>query len=119
MSMFRSLGTSFLVVAALVLAATSSAAAEGAPDAPSATRSFNAIGATSDLSVRNAQCVQTSASGGLLTKTFTMKNICTFNIRARMILANHVDTDCVGLSPNEKYSVTVAATAILTEAVLC
>jgi hypothetical protein len=118
MGMFRALGTGFLV-AASVLAATSNAAAEVAPDAPSVMRSFNAIGATTDLSVRKAQCVQTSASGGLLTKTFTMKNICAFNIRAKMILANHTDTDCVGLSPNEKYSVTVAATAILTEAVLC
>jgi hypothetical protein len=69
--------------------------------------------------VDSVGCVKPTVSGGLITKTFTMENTCQRWVDARMILAHHADTDCVSLPPGGIYSVTVAATASLTDVVAC
>ncbi len=68
-------------------------------------------------------CVRTSTSTstitGTITKTFTMKNDCSYTVRARMILARHTDTDCVTLSRGASFKIKVARTAALSGVQTC
>lgn len=78
-----------------------------------------ASAATSKAAAVAPSCVVSWYSTGSVTKTFTVRNDCSYTVRVRMILARHTDSDCVSLGRGGSYSLTTARTAALSRVDSC